>query len=171
MNPEVRVLLERANARRISLLGLVDVIPAQFWSRREDTDSWTARQHLAHVATADELLLETLSEEGPAASYESRRSELLAAAEEWPIRDLLARMERERARLAASLDGVSFLSLDGHIQAAGVRDAWGREAAWPVRALLAAWAEHDTGHELAIRRAVTSPPAAAALSAAARRRR
>lgn len=169
MNPEVRVFLDRANARRVSLLGLVDVIPDQFWARREDRDSWTARQHVAHVATADELLLETIPGEA-AAPYEVRRSELLTAAAEWPMPDLLARMERERARLAAWLEGLSLLSLDGYIKAVGVRDAWGREVSWPVRALLAAWAEHDTGHELAIRRAVTTPPDAAALSTAARRR-
>ena len=169
MNPEVRVLLDRANARRLSLLGLVAVVPDDFWPRREGADSWTAHEHLAHVATADRLLLETISHEA-AGSYEARRAALLEAATEKPIPDLVASMEWEREHLAGSLKHLSTTTLDGYITA-GVRDAWGREATWPVRALLAAWSEHDTGHELAIRRAVTAPPDASALSAAARRRR
>jgi hypothetical protein len=153
----------------VSLLGLVEVVPEDFWSRRGETGSWTAHEHLAHVATADELLIETLSG-NTAEPYEARRSELFAAAREESVADLSARLHSERARLAGWLKHLPPTMLDRYI-IAGVRDAWGQEVAWSVRGLLAAWSEHDTGHELAIRRAITTPPDASALSAAARRRR
>jgi uncharacterized damage-inducible protein DinB len=169
VNSELRVLLERANARRLSLLGLVEVIPDEYWSKQEDAGSWTAGQHLAHAATADELLLETVSG-AREARYENLRAVLLSDAEGEPLHALLARMERDRARIAAWLDGLSHDWLESMIELAGLQDSWGRPVSWPVRALLSAWSEHDTGHELAIRRAITAPPDATALSAAAPRR-
>jgi hypothetical protein len=152
------------------LLGLIEVIPSHFWQRRESPDDWTGHQHVAHVATADGLLRETV-EGGVWTAYEERKAELLEGAEAAAIRELLARMDRERADLTRYFEALPVASLDRAIGISGASDAWGRPVSWPLRSLLDAWSGHDTGHELAIRRAVTTPPDAAALSAAALRRR
>lgn len=170
MNPELRVLLDRANARRMSLLGLVAVIPDDLWGRRESSGEWTARQHLAHAATADQLLRETATR-ALTIGYEARKAELLAAAEPASAAELVSRMCQERAGLTAFFVALDTATLDGVIRIPAATDAWGRPVEWPLRSLLTAWSEHDTGHDLAIRRAVTTPPDAGALAAAAARRR
>ena len=60
MLPEVRVLLERARSARLSLDGLFDVLPADYWSRAETGSRWDVRDQLAHIASADGMLRDLL---------------------------------------------------------------------------------------------------------------
>ena len=60
MLPEVRVLLERARSARLSLDGLFDVLPADYWSRAEAGSRWDVRDQLAHIASADGMLRDLL---------------------------------------------------------------------------------------------------------------
>ncbi len=54
MNQVVRVFVERAQSRRLSLLELVSVVPDDSWSRRSMHEQWNAYRHLAHALTADD---------------------------------------------------------------------------------------------------------------------
>ncbi|HEX6029835.1 MAG TPA: DinB family protein [Tepidiformaceae bacterium] len=175
MELEVRLLAERASVRRISLLGLLEVIPPDFWPRREPGEEWTARNHLEHVATADALLRETIDavvrQADLEVSYIERRAQLMDAAAGVSLLELRDRMETERAATIASLAGVDALLLDELILIPGSVDSFGQGVALPLRTVVTAWAEHDTGHEIAIRTAITTHPDAASLAAAARFRR
>ena len=48
--------MERAVVHCRLLDDLLDVIPEELWSRRAASEAWTARNHLEHLTTADDLL-------------------------------------------------------------------------------------------------------------------
>ena len=181
MLPEVRVIVERAAARRASLEGLIDAIPDDYWTRRATGEAWSARDHLAHVAGIDVMTSETLTQilagnraasiAGATTPEEltARRDALLDEAATMAVAALRERMRRTRAglvRLLASLDA-------GHLEAtvlvAGVVDAWGEPLAFGLRRYLVSLPDHDTEHEQAIRRAISAPPDLSAVALTRRR--
>lgn len=174
VNPEVRMLAERASARRLALLGLVEVVPGDYWSRREPGEPWTARNHLEHVATADALLRDAIAAactgEPLSVPYEARRAHLMTEVAPAQLAGVLERMTWERSLTTRALDRLPGEALDAVLMLPGVVDQFGRATAWPLRQLLTAWAEHDTVHEHGIRLAVTAPPDAGALAVATRLR-
>lgn len=170
MLPEVRVILERAATRLTSLEGLIDAVPEGYWARRASGEAWSAHDHLAHLATIDVLTSETLAEilDGAPVAWlagttvpielAARRTASLQEAQAATPRTLRERMRQTRAELARVVSSLNGASLESNICVAGVLDAWGEPIAFGVRRYLAALPEHDTGHELAIRRAITTAP-------------
>ena len=166
---------ERAMARRLSLVGLVAVVPPPYWSRSEVGDEWTARRHLDHLATADELLRRTLASaangEPLGIGYDALRAALMDGVEDLSLDEVVVVMADDRERTQQHLEAIPAALLDVVVPLPGVTGPLGNPTGWPVRQFLSAWAEHDTVHELAIRRAITTPPDAAAFAVAARRPR
>jgi hypothetical protein len=168
MEPEQRVFVERARARRWQLEALVAAIPEGYWDRRAPGDDWSARDHLAHLATVDQLVVELLDAlrqgqqawlGGPEpAALERRREDARLRVRGEPTGVLLATMRAERGRALAALRSSPATLLDGTVRVASVLDAWGRATSWSLRAYLASWIEHDDLHAEAIRRAITVPP-------------
>ncbi len=177
MTPELRALVEHAAARRAMLIGLVDAIPADGWSRQAPGDEWNARRHLDHVATVDGLLQPFVTEAargagtvwlGGAAPGALERLRLAAADEagELAIPEVLARMRHERAGMTRAIADLPPSALEC---AVCVHDANGEARSWPLRQYLGYWAEHDTEHESAIRAAIRTSPDLAAVMLARRR--
>lgn len=166
MIPVVRVLFERALARRESLLGLVEVVPGDYWTRSAGGDSWTAYTHLAHALTADNALADLADllagGAGPvrltaAAMYAERERCIQSSADLSPAA-LVVQAGRSRDRLTrqfgllapADLDRVLVWELPGGSLPA--------EVSISLFAYLEQWAVHDSGHEGAIRAAISTTP-------------
>jgi len=170
MLPEVRVIVERAAARRASLEGLIEAIPADYWARRATGEAWSAHDHLAHVAGIDALTSETLTQilGGERAAWiagattpemlATRREALLDEAAGMAVAALRERMRETRAELVELLAGLDTGHLEVTVLVAGVVDAWGEPLAVGLRRYLASLPEHDTEHEHAIRQAISAPP-------------
>lgn len=179
--PEMRTLVERAVARRHMLEGLIESVPADYWERRASGDTWTALDHVRHVATIDGIvaeLVEAAAQPGEAlwvgatrdvASLQARRVALMEGVAEQGVDELLATMQESREAATGALLALAVEALDREVRVAGVLTAWGEPHRFTLRAYLAAWAEHDGEHEAAIRRAIETPPDATTLSLAARR--
>ena len=180
---EVRTLLERAAAGRLTLEGLIAAVPADYWERRGGGDAWAALDHLRHVATIDVLvieLVEVVAEPGTALwvggtrdaeVLDARRVALMAGLQGREIDELRAAMRRSRAAAVEALLALTPAALEREVRVAGVTTPWGEPRAFALRAWLAHWAAHDGEHERAIRRAVETPPDAATLTLAAGRGR
>ena len=180
MLPEVRVLVERAEAHRFALEGLLDAIPDSYWPRTAPGDAWPARTHLQHLATIESLTDETVRAFLAGASdawvggasttgmLAERRSALLAEVAESTVPELRELMRDSRRELSASLAALAPVHLDGSVFVAGLADAWGQPLRFSLREYLRSWPEHDGDHEGAIRRAIATTPD---LSAAALVRR
>lgn len=169
MLPEVRVLLERAEARRQSLLGLVEAVPEDYWGRGESQDSWRARTHLEHLAAMEPLVARLLTDvvaEGVgvvagAVTMEElgrARERAMAVFEGKPIAELREAMGEGLARVRQALGKLEPGHLDAAVSIGGATDAWGQPVTWHLREYLRTWAEHDGEHEAAIRAAITTPP-------------
>ncbi|MEO9254213.1 MAG: DinB family protein [Tepidiformaceae bacterium] len=182
MLPEIRTFVERAIAHRQLLDDLLDVIPDEYWLRRAIGEDWNARNHLEHVATADDLLdgdLERVIAGSPqiwlggnadaAVLGELRRGAIDAVADE-SIRGLREQMARGRERTLASLGQLRSVHLETAVFVPGLMTAWGEPFRLPLREYLAAWPSHDSEHEAAIRRAITSPPDLSAVALTRRKR-
>jgi len=181
MLPEVRVIVERAAARRASLEGLVEAIPADFWARRATGDAWSAHDHLTHVATIDELTGETLNQilsgertvwiagAGTPEMLAARRQALLDKEAAMPMAALRQRMRETRVGLVRLLASLRAVHLDARILVAGVVEGWGEPLAFGLRRYLAALPDHDTEHEQAIRQAISAPPDLSAVALTRRR--
>ncbi len=181
MLPEVRVFFERAGARRHTLIGLVEAIPSAYWPRTAPGDSWSARNHLEHVATADsfldDLVLDVLrGTEAWLAGTANPRLLLAARAgamqtfESLPLDDLLDAMSAARAGLVDSLARIERPHLLVPVFVAGYVSAWGEPRPISFGSYLDAWAAHDTAHDAAIRDAVATPPDLVAVAMARRLR-
>ncbi len=181
MLPEVRVFLERANARRQSLLGLAAVIPEGYWPRTAPGDLWSARNHLEHVASADAFLedmvaslvagTETwLARTTDPGDLVSVRAAAMAALAPLPVDDLVSAMGESRVALAASLALVDRAHLLAPVFVAGYVSAWGEPRPVAFSSYLDTWAAHDGAHELAIRDALSTPPDLVAVAMARRLR-
>ncbi len=169
MLPEVRVFLERANARRQSLPGLTTVIPEGYWPRTAPGDLWSARNHLEHVASADAFLEDMVAslvagtETWLARTIDpgvlaSARTAAMAALAPLPFEDLLSAMAESRAALAAALALMDPTHLLAPVFVAGHVSAWGEPRPVAFSSYLDTWAAHDGAHESAIREAVSTPP-------------
>lgn len=77
-------------------------------------------------------------------------------------------MHVQRARLVALLGQLGARHMEARVFVAGVVDGWGEPVAWELRRYLAAIPEHDSEHEAAIRRAVSSAPDLSAVAVAQR---
>lgn len=180
--PEVRTLLERAEARRLVLEGLIASVPREYWERRAPEDAWSAFDHFCHLATIDSFLSELLAAAAEAGQslwvagtsdareLEARRILMMESVTALGITELREAMRQSRAVTVEALQALPPESLGRDVRVAGVDSPWGEPRVFALRAYLTLWAEHDSDHEGAIRRAIETPPDASALSLAARRR-
>lgn len=170
MLPEVRTFIERADAHRRSLEGLIEAVPEDYWERRADADAWTAHNHLEHLATIEDLLAEDLDRviagvgvlwiggSPDAAVLERRRTAAMAEVAALPVEDLAERMSTARQHAGNRLALLTPQALEVRVMVPGVVDLWGQPLGLLLREYLAAWPTHDSEHEAAIRRAMTRPP-------------
>ena len=170
MLPEVRVLLERAQARRHVIHGLLEVVPEAFWLRSTAGDAWSARAHVAHLGAMDgpvaTLLRRASSGDGEAwlcdtsdpAALESVRTAAMAQLAHSSPPELVRALAEARDAVVVALDELHPAGLEMHVLVAGAADGWGRQLRWPLRDYLRHWAGHDAVHEAAIREAFTTPP-------------
>ncbi|MCY4391127.1 MAG: DinB family protein [Chloroflexi bacterium] len=182
--PEMRTLVERADAHRHVLEGLIASVPEDYWDRQAPDDAWTALDHMRHVATVDRMVVELLeAAERPEeelwaggvrdeAALEARRVELMDGVRAQDIHELVATMRESREAVVAALLAVRVETLEREVRVAGVLTPWGEPHASSLRTHLTGWAgQHDGEHEAAIRRAIETPPDVTALTLAARRAR
>ncbi|MCY3645759.1 MAG: DinB family protein [Chloroflexi bacterium] len=181
--PEIRTLVERGAARRQVLEGLIESVPDDYWERQDSGDAWTALDHLRHVATVDQMLVELVeaaqeSDEELWAGktdnvevLEARRVALMDKVREQSVDTLVETMRESRARAVGTVLGMTVETLDREVRVAGALNEWGEQLAFPLRGYLAVWVEHDGEHEAAIRRAIATPPDVTTLTLAARRAR
>jgi hypothetical protein len=170
--PEIRTILERAWARRESLLALIATVPADYWARRAGDDAWTARNHLEHLATIDDVVVPLLKSPAPVLDEAllAARESVMQAVAGMEVVDLVQRLEASRRDLVGTVARLGLEALGREIRLPA-RDAWSPPGAISVRAYLAQWAEHDALHEGAIRRAIANQPGPGDLARAAVRRR
>lgn len=169
MLPEVRVYFERAQARRQSLLGLMAAIPPGYWSRSAPGDSWTARNHVEHVATADDFLGELIEAvrsgseawlagtRDPGALIQARTTAMEQHAPR-PLPGLVEEIARSRQALAERLTNLERMHLTAPVYVAGRVSHWGEPLPITLSEYLASWAGHDAEHAAAVREAVSTPP-------------
>ena len=182
--PEMRTLVERADAHRHVLEGLIASVPEDYWDRQAPDDAWAALDHVRHVATVDRMVVELLeAAERPEeelwaggvrdeAALEARRVELMDGVRDQDIHELVATMRESREAVVVALLAIRVEALDREVRVAGVVTPWGEPHASSLRAHLTGWAgQHDGEHEAAIRRAIETPPDVTALTLAARRAR
>ena len=175
--PELRTLAERAAGRRHMLEGLIESVPDDYWERQASGDDWTALDHLRHVATVDGMLvnlLEAAQEPGrdlwagdtsDEAELEARRVALMDGVREQTVEALVETMRESREAAMEAVLAMPAAALEREVRVAGAPQGF------PLRTYLAVWAEHDSEHEAAIRRAMETPPDATTLTLAARRAR
>ena len=162
--PELRTVVERAAGRRHMLEGLIESVPDEYWERQASGDDWTALDHLRHVATVDGMLVELLTaaqesdeelwagDTSDEAELEARRVALMDGVREQTVEALVETMgETREAALEAALE-LPAAALDRDVRVAGAPQPL------PLRTYLAIWAEHDSEHEAAIRRAIETSP-------------
>jgi hypothetical protein len=182
MLPEVRTFFERAMVHRQLLDDLLDVIPGELWSRRARGEEWSARNHLEHLATADDLLGRDLGRviggasqvwlggsRDAAAVGEQRRAAMEAVADE-PVSELRRRLGQSRSDTIETLQRLEPWHLETLLFVPGMANSWGEPFRLSLREYLAAWPSHDSEHEAAIRRAITAPPDMSAVALTRRRR-
>ena len=165
------------------LEGLIESVPDDYWERQDSGDAWTALDHLRHVATVDQMLVELVeaaqeSDEELWAGktdnvevLEARRVALMDKVREQSVDTLVETMRESRARAVGTVLGMTVETLDREVRVAGALNEWGEQLAFPLRGYLAVWVEHDGEHEAAIRRAIATPPDVTTLTLAARRAR
>jgi DinB superfamily len=170
MLPEVRVLIERAAARRFALEGLLDAIPADYWARSAPGDAWPVRGHVEHLATIEEMVAETVRAinsgdreawAGGASTVQAlgeRRGSLMAAVGASSNGQLRERMASSRNDLAWSLAALEPAHLDAGVLVAGIVDTWRQPVRFTLRQYLSSWPEHDVEHDASIRRALATTP-------------
>ena len=175
--PELRTLVERAAGRRHMLEGLIESVPDDYWQRQASGDDWTALDHLRHVATVDRMLVELLTaaqesdeelwagDTSDEAELEARRVALMDGVREQTFEALVETMRGSREAAFEVVLGLPAAALEREVRVAGAPQGF------PLRTYLAVWAEHDSEHEAAIRRAIETPPDATTLTLAARRAR
>lgn len=180
MHPVLRVLLDRADARRGSLLGLAEAVPGDYWARTAPGDAWSAWEHFAHALSADELLLPVLERSrsgrgpidlGAGDSFAFEREAALRRLAALDFRDAVARAAGWRRRLVEALSDFEPTQLERPLLIPGVRSAWGEPLAVSLYGYLEQWAAHDGVHEAAIREAMLTPPDLSAVMLAKKRMR
>ncbi|MEO6397851.1 MAG: DinB family protein [Tepidiformaceae bacterium] len=182
MLAEVRVLIERARAARISLDGLLDVLPPDYWSRAAPGSRWTVAEQLAHLAAAD-LMLATLlraviagenavwlGETSDPAELLRRREEPIARMAGLPRTELRIEAGAARERVNTACADLDTAMLGASVEVAGALDRWGRQLRWELRGYLVYWAAHDQSHEAEIREAIATTPELSTVALTQRRR-
>ena len=151
------------------LEGLLDSIPATYWERQASDDAWSARDHLRHLATIDDLVLPLVQNAcagcavmwlaGPEpGDPERQRMAAMDSVAGASTAELRARMSASREAVTGAVSQLPHDALERLVRMASSANSRGRLQEWPLRTYLAGWAEHDTVHEGAIRRAMTAPP-------------
>ncbi|MXY87675.1 MAG: DinB family protein [Dehalococcoidia bacterium] len=175
--PELRTVVERAAGRRHMLEGLIESVPNDYWERQASGDDWNALDHLRHVATVDGMLVDLLKaaqesdeelwagDTSDEAELEERRVALMDGVRELTLDTLVETMRGSREAAFEVVLGLPAAALEREVRVAGAPQGF------PLRTYLAVWAEHDSEHEAAIRRAIETPPDATTLTLAARRAR
>lgn len=183
MLPEVRVMLERARSARVSLDGLLDVLPADYWDRAEAGSRWTLRDQLAHLASADGILEDLLRSvtagesrvwvggtEDPAELFVRREAPLTELG--WlSLEALRTNAAEARAAVESGCAGLDASMLDAGVFIAGALDRWAEPLRWGLRVYLSSWAAHDSVHETSIRAAIATTPDLSTVALTQRRRR
>lgn len=176
MHPVLRVLVERAAAKRTSLLGLASVVPDGYWTRSSLGDAWTARQHLAHALTSDDgvaAFIGTAAEQGraePGIDIEASRSAAMERGAALPLPELIALAEAGRTSLVKVLAALGPADLERQLVVPRVATAWGEPVTITLYRYLEQWAAHDGVHEAAIREAIATSPDLTAIAMTRRRR-
>lgn len=170
MLPELRVLIERARARRMSLEGLLDALPPDYWDRVAAGEGWSIRRQVIHLSGADRMVSELLEEVAGGARRVwvggTRDAGELSRRRHQPLAELAGRPQAELRAIAASartqlIERMARLGperLEAAVHVAGAVDRWGEPLEWSLCEYLAAWTGHDPEHEASIRRAMTTPP-------------
>lgn len=170
MLPEVRVLVERAMARRVSLEGLLDALPEHFWERVAPGEVWSIRQQVAHIGHTDEVMALLLAEArdgrrevwvggtDDAREFLEVRSAAVMRAGELGIDELRAIAVSSREQVVEAVSGLENEHLEAGIRIAAAVDRWGVPVLWSLREYLAAWTAHDPEHETSIRAAMVTAP-------------
>lgn len=165
MIPVVRVLAERAEARRGTLLTLAEVVPADYWRRRESDDAWPAHTHLAHALSADSLFARFLAgliditvefEFDPEVLLVERQA-AIDQATDMAFDELFELGRSGRTAVLRALGALTPGSLETTLVMRGA-SRWGQPASFTVYQYLEQWAGHDSGHEAAIRAAIATSP-------------
>lgn len=169
---ETRSLLARAQTNRYLLMQLLEQVPDGSWDRRASGDAWSARHHLAHLATIDGVTAALLTSPSDGAyrldpGLQALRLSAMEAAVAWMHSQLVAAMASERNALARLLGDLHDNALASPVLI-DVPGEWPPVRQLSMRAYLATWAEHDADHTAAIRAAIASPPSASDLALAAR---
>ncbi|MCA9825745.1 MAG: DinB family protein [Dehalococcoidia bacterium] len=173
LNPEIEVLLGRAATARFQLWSLVAVLEDGHFDQRAEGDTWSVREHLAHVAAVDRVTVEMVEalagprlDLSPFLALRERRR-LDALADPGGVQEAAPQAREVVVERLRSLSP-ELLSIEVVLPA---RDAWSAPVSMQLRSYLAAWASHDMHHEAAIREAVRTSISPAALALAARSRR
>jgi hypothetical protein len=159
---------------------LLDSIPATYLERQAPDDRWSARNHLQHLATIDDLVLPLVQQAGAGnavlwlagpepGDLERQRTAATDSVARASTDELRARMLVSREAVAGAVSRLPQLALERLVLTAGTEDGWSTPTEWSLRTYLAGWAEHDTVHEVAIRRAITAPPDLATVALMRRR--
>lgn len=179
----MHTLVARAASRRHVLEGLVSCIPADYWKRQAPNDSWTADDHLRHVATVDRMIVELataarqpqtllwLGNTQDALELDSKRVALMDGLANQDIQRLVATMRAAREAVVEALLVLPQTALDQKIHIAGILTPWGEPHPFSLRNYLTSWAEHDKEHEISIRLAIETTPDVTMLTLAARQAR
>ncbi|MEO8538619.1 MAG: hypothetical protein ABI577_02685 [bacterium] len=164
----VRVLVQRAASGRHSLLELVSVLPGGYLERQATDDDWPAHVHLGHALTSDALVADFVRlVHGDAGSDElgvhfaslaAGRIAAIDSAIKLPLPELLDLAADAREALVGELQLLAAGHLEFVLPVPGVRDAWGQPLGVSVLSYLQQWANHDSGHESAVRRAIATNP-------------
>ncbi len=182
MLPEVQVLLQRACSARLLLDGLLDALPPDYWTRVAAGSRWTVRDQLAHVTSADDLLVDLLlrvldGEQVAWVASTQDPTELLVQREAPVSRMAAIALKELRDAAAESRDAVEATcvrldatTLEAGVFVAGAVDRWGAPVRWGLREYLASWAAHDSAHEFDIRAAIATPPDLSTVALTQRRR-
>ena len=180
--PEVQVLLERARSARLSLDGLLDVLPAEYWLRAAPGSRWDVRDQLTHVASADDMLRDLLRTVAAgrgtvwvggtedASELLSRREVPLTAQAGLPIEELRESATGARSAVESAFVTLNATMLEASVYVAGAVDRWGEPLRWGLRTYLATWAQHDSAHEADIRAAIATTPDLSTVALTQRRR-
>lgn len=180
--PEVRVLLERAAARRSSLDGLLDALPGDYYDRVAQGEAWSIREQVVHLAASEEMLTTLIGEvtHGASRAWVGGTQDLATLLElrARPLHEFAAPGMSElrllvssaRAGLTSRIAALGAGHLDATVCVAGVVNRWGEPLSWTLREYLATWTAHDPEHEASIRLAMTTPPDLSAVALAQRRR-
>ena len=180
MNPVVRVLVQRAESRRHSLLDLVRVVPDEYLGRTAAGDAWCARDHVIHALAVDDPMARlffavastpTVSELSSAMSrLADARAEAIRERQHLTVEALVATAEASRRLLVEALAELAPDHLDVLIPIPGARTAWGEPLGLTVFQYLEQWANHDSVHEESVRMAVATKPDLSTVALTQRRR-